>query len=664
MADPTPYNRTYSFNDFQASNPSSPLPGISLDNELENVEFAINGTQTALEDIRRSDGALKNGIVTVDSLDATVAAGVGTGALASAAAAAASADAASDSAVAAAASATAADGSATAASGYAGNALTSRNEAEAEKILAQTARTGAQTARDYASQWATAAEGVDVDDGVNPVGKSSYHWAQVALGAATGALPDNSVGTSVLQDEAVTEPKLGDGAVSTRALADGSITDPKLPDYDPVNSASANKMRFQATSSGAAIAASVTRPLSDKISDVLNAKDFGVTADGVTDDTAAMVAALAAMEETGRILLLPPGTIMVDPDVLAIGDGSVAGPSSKNGQMIMGAGGGSYGPAGTEIKARSTSAGFLLEVKAVHSMRLSGVRFNCDGKVAGGVRCRSMNTSGWSNFSIVGWTAIGLEINCFDGPEAAPMWSATNKFSNFLIISTNPVNYAAGLVMDGVIGKNFDPHRNTFIAGVIQLPRRPVNTYGAIFRFCDSNTFIECDIGVYGEGMGFGVLYQDGSNPGSPYPQNQLMYGCSLAGGAGVYEINPVGIGPNFFVCHTTRDGEGLPYHAKLKGFSDDGYWFSRPEVHMNAPGLILRSRNGAYQYHVYANITDSVDGGFRVQRWNGSAFEDYLSIGADGQLAFYVPGVGLRAVAVGAPSSAGIGYRSLSLYD
>src|SRR5690606_1364732 len=81
LANPDPYNRTFSFNDFQASNPSSPLPGNSLDNELENVEAAINGTQTALEYIRRSDGALKNGIVTLDTLDPTVLAGVGAGAL-------------------------------------------------------------------------------------------------------------------------------------------------------------------------------------------------------------------------------------------------------------------------------------------------------------------------------------------------------------------------------------------------------------------------------------------------------------------------------------------------------------------------------------------------------------------------------------------------------
>jgi hypothetical protein len=37
---------------------------------------------------------------------------------------------------------------------------------------------------DFAAKWASAAEDTDIDDGVNPVGKSAYHWAQIAEAAA------------------------------------------------------------------------------------------------------------------------------------------------------------------------------------------------------------------------------------------------------------------------------------------------------------------------------------------------------------------------------------------------------------------------------------------------------------------------------------------------
>lgn len=215
MSDPQKYERTYSFTDFQAGNPSAPLPGIQVDNEMENIEQALGGAIDAIKDVRRSDGKLKNGIVTVDSLDPQVAAGVGSGALASAAAAAASANAAADSAEAAASSAGAASGYAGTAATSAGQAMTFRNEASGSADDATAMAVAAAGYRDFAAAWATAAEGVDVDDGVNPVGKSSYHWAQVALGAATGALPDGSVTETKLADGAVTEDKLS-GDISGR----------------------------------------------------------------------------------------------------------------------------------------------------------------------------------------------------------------------------------------------------------------------------------------------------------------------------------------------------------------------------------------------------------------------------------------------------------------
>jgi hypothetical protein len=69
MSDPTPYTVSYSFGDYQANNPASPLPGPKLDNELANAATAIAQLISAITDIRRSDGALNNGIVTFDSFE-------------------------------------------------------------------------------------------------------------------------------------------------------------------------------------------------------------------------------------------------------------------------------------------------------------------------------------------------------------------------------------------------------------------------------------------------------------------------------------------------------------------------------------------------------------------------------------------------------------------
>lgn len=69
MANPTPYAISYSFTDWQTTNPTTPLPAPRLDVELENIATALGSTQSALADLRRSDGALQNGIVGVDALD-------------------------------------------------------------------------------------------------------------------------------------------------------------------------------------------------------------------------------------------------------------------------------------------------------------------------------------------------------------------------------------------------------------------------------------------------------------------------------------------------------------------------------------------------------------------------------------------------------------------
>ncbi|MBI2240307.1 MAG: hypothetical protein HYU59_05825 [Magnetospirillum gryphiswaldense] len=68
MADPTKYQPSYSFTDFQTGSPTQPLPAPQVDNELANVATSVNATIDAMKDVRRSDGALKNAVVTPDSL--------------------------------------------------------------------------------------------------------------------------------------------------------------------------------------------------------------------------------------------------------------------------------------------------------------------------------------------------------------------------------------------------------------------------------------------------------------------------------------------------------------------------------------------------------------------------------------------------------------------
>ncbi len=68
MAQPTKYVRQYDFANYQTSNPSDPLPAAQVEAELNEVKDTTDEIIDNLALIQRDDGALKNGIVTPDSL--------------------------------------------------------------------------------------------------------------------------------------------------------------------------------------------------------------------------------------------------------------------------------------------------------------------------------------------------------------------------------------------------------------------------------------------------------------------------------------------------------------------------------------------------------------------------------------------------------------------
>lgn len=79
MSNPIVYDRDYSFSGFQASNPTEPLPGDEIDGELDSIAASIADIAMKLRNVRRSDGALVNDIVTIDSLSDEVKALLGIG---------------------------------------------------------------------------------------------------------------------------------------------------------------------------------------------------------------------------------------------------------------------------------------------------------------------------------------------------------------------------------------------------------------------------------------------------------------------------------------------------------------------------------------------------------------------------------------------------------
>lgn len=70
MSAPTKFVPSYDFSDFQTANPADPLPGDQVDIQFALLKATTDETIDALGNVRRSDGALVNGVVTPDSFSA------------------------------------------------------------------------------------------------------------------------------------------------------------------------------------------------------------------------------------------------------------------------------------------------------------------------------------------------------------------------------------------------------------------------------------------------------------------------------------------------------------------------------------------------------------------------------------------------------------------
>lgn len=179
---------------------------------------------------------------------------------------------------------------------------------------------------------------------------------------------------------------------------------------------------------------------------VLNIQDFGARGDGVTDDTNALVQAIGAAKGTGRILLLYPGTYMVQRDLVTIDDAITI-----------------VGPRDAVIK-NSDADGSTLTISASH-VNLYG--FSVDGgndqsTVAAGYvdTHRSIMISGASNVSYI----TDITIDGIASYNAG--YSAIEAFYVTDLSIRNCQFYRAGYVGAGIASCNRVRIENNYITNI------------------------------------------------------------------------------------------------------------------------------------------------------------------------------------------------------
>ena len=173
-----------------------------------------------------------------------------------------------------------------------------------------------------------------------------------------------------------------------------------------------------------------TLPVIDKGGQVFNVKAYRALGNGVTDDTAAINAAITAAAAAngglGGTVLLPPGTYMVSAPI-TLPSGVVLGGSGRT---------------STILRAMTTFSGSALVIMGTSlcfGTRVANMTVDCNGYAAKGITSSWLNEqSGLEHVTVQGFSTVGVD------------WS-TGNCQNFTVISVE----IYGTNASGIIGMRF-----------------------------------------------------------------------------------------------------------------------------------------------------------------------------------------------------------------
>jgi len=173
----------------------------------------------------------------------------------------------------------------------------------------------------------------------------------------------------------------------------------------------------------------ITRTVDSKLKEFVSVKDFGAVGDGVTDDTAAIQAAI----DTGDSVVVPKGTYLISTGLTMVTEG----------QILSGV--------GQQSVITTASAIIMLEMKTSRYQRIKQIRFNGNSQATYGVK--------------LNYPKCGISDAQVDSCALANVWMS--HFSTFIdqnsrIISSDGIGV---LVQDGT-GQVNDIHiRDSIVSG-------------------------------------------------------------------------------------------------------------------------------------------------------------------------------------------------------
>jgi hypothetical protein len=256
----------------------------------------------------------------------------------------------------------------------------------------------------------------------------------------------------------------------------------------------------------------------------VTARQFGVKADGVTDDIVAMNNAIASLPVTGGTIDCRDCAVIAISLALIIGNGTTTTASTRNGVTLLGAGGSDvFAGTGTTLKWIGATGGTTTVCAFLGSMIGGGLLGNWiidpNGKASHGLYVNHLVDGDFGNINIKQCTGIACNLSTQTSPD--PYGGCRNNQFKSLSINSVPSG-GTGLKMDGILTIPGNILQNRF--DILEINNMAQNgATGLLLGWADFNVFDLVDITGTAGGTSVGVLFQ---GQDSTHVSFQNKFGC------------------------------------------------------------------------------------------------------------------------------------------
>ena len=326
--------------------------------------------------------------------------------------------------------------------------------------------------------------------------------------------------------------------VGASGIGAGSVMDVNVAANAAIQ---ASKLQFTAPGTGG-----VARTVQARMQETISVMDYGATGNGVTDDTAAIQAALNEAATTGgpRRVYFPMGTYVVS-----------SGFTINHPLRLVGEGPGAAAfegaPAenGTRIKYTGSSGATLFAFTNVNfgNGGIEGMWLDCNGLAANGLVLDGCMSGRFTDVTVGNFTVCGLKLT---GTTTTCSW---NTFTNMVFESgTQTSGTKAAIWLSGVVGGSNACH-NSFITTKMDIAG---SFHGIYLGGCDNNSFLMTYIFRSSGATGNGV-YVDPTEM-TNFPINNTFFHLQASVG-GWYQPSSTASLPAKIVGYMMDNGQPLP---------------------------------------------------------------------------------------------------------